>query len=121
MTAELLLELCRGRTSPGDALDGWGSDGPVFRITWLHVTYLATLRFGLPGVDTEAELPTVGEFVVYDRVLYGDWTVHSIDELARCPDLKSRITPFEREKATESDRPVQINNSSEGELPCQTC
>ena len=41
---KVAIELLNGRKSPAEVLNAWGTQGPVFLIDYVHVTYLANIR-----------------------------------------------------------------------------
>jgi hypothetical protein len=83
---DLALHLYHGRTSPEQVMDGWGTDGPTYRVqrivadrdgvTLVHMDGHAEL---LPYVDEAKDL------LLVDGVYYGDWSA--------CRDERSKDTP----------------------------
>ena len=102
---EIALELFHGRTSPDEDLNDWGSQGPVFLVSWVHVTYTTVIRVGLAD-DDEGELAYVEDLIYYDGVYYGDWSVIPAAEIKRDTALGSRVRAFESTKALPPPRPV---------------
>jgi hypothetical protein len=103
MAARLALELFHGRRTPGEALDDWGSQGPVFLVEWVHMTYCSSIRFGLEGPACEGELEFVNDLVYYGGVYYGDWTVYDLAELKQAEGLAARVESYDSTKAIVPD------------------
>lgn len=91
---KVALQLFHGRTSPDEDLDTWGSQGPVFLVDYVHVTYAGDLKLGLPEPAGGGDLHYVGDLVFYDGICYGDWSVFPAARLKRSPEHKSRLAPF---------------------------
>ena len=111
ISEQIALELFHGRTSPDEDLNDWGSQGPVFFVSWVHVTYTTVIRVGLPG-DDEGELAYVEDLIYYDGVYYGDWSVIPGAEVRRDAALAPRVCEFESTKALPPPRPVDNATSS---------
>lgn len=73
----LYLHLFHGRPKPGIDMDSWGIDGPVLLIYGIHVTYNYHIRVATDPLDPDAwyDVQTADNCLVYDDVLYGDWSV----------------------------------------------
>jgi hypothetical protein len=79
----MILRLLHGRKHPSEELDDWGPDGPSLHVEWLHITYMCTIRIGLPGISEEFWLDDwkpgvqdgtiVEDLFYYDGMFYGDW------------------------------------------------
>lgn len=96
----IALELLHGRPDPDEHLTSWGTDGPVFLVRWVHVSYLLDLRLGLDDETVEGVLPVVGaSLVYYDGVYYGDWNVLPATDVLRYSDYAARVVPFDPGKA----------------------
>lgn len=107
---KLAVELFHGRESPRQRITGWGSQGPVFVVEWIAVTYLSELRLGLDD-DGEGALKFIADLVYYDGIFYGDWSVISASLLASDPELSARVRPFEPERAVP---PIDNHRPQEG-------
>lgn len=93
------LGLFHGRRSPEEQLNDWGETGPVFQVTYVHVTYGCSPQLGLDGPDGEGEIPYVSDLLHYNGMYYGDWSVFPVDLLSTDPSLAARLTHFEQDKA----------------------
>ena len=96
---KVALELFHGRTSPDQDLDSWGSQGPVFLVDYVHVTYLCDIKLGLPEPAGDGDLTFVEDLVFYDGMYYGDWSVFPAELAASSPELAARIIAFDPTKA----------------------
>lgn len=94
----LVIHLFHGRTAPDQRLRGWGSDGPGFLVSCVHVTYCRDIKLDL-GSETDGELLFVEDFVYYDGRLYGDWMVEPASVLLQDPGLLARVEAFDPRKA----------------------
>src|SRR5437870_1469940 len=94
------LELFHGRTDPTAAMDNWGSQGPVFLVRYVHNTYHADLKLGIPEPAGDGDLKIEDGLVYYDGIYYGDWSVFPASLIEREPALKSRLRVFDKTKAT---------------------
>jgi hypothetical protein len=94
MAAKLALELFHGREHPDTPVQNWGSQGPVFLVEWVHVTYCWDIRIGLDVPDGEGSLETVNDLIYYDG-----WTVHDMAELERAEGLGARVEIYDSAKA----------------------
>ena len=97
------LELFHGRTDPEAAMDGWGMQGPVFIVEFVHTTYAKAgdVKLGdAHDIGPMRELRVVGDCLYYDGVYYGDWSVFHATLIEREPELKNRLKEFDRSKAT---------------------
>ena len=94
------LKLFHGRASPEEKLDGWGEEGPIFGpYAFFHTVYGSEITFDAEQAHT---LPIIDDFVFYDEVFYGDWSVY--DGPVDAAD-ESRLTQFEAGR-TQRPRPV---------------
>jgi len=67
------LKLFHGQSDPGQQLDGWGVDGPIFGpFPYFHVTYGMEIKFDEVACHV---LCMVGGFVFYGGMYYGDWSI----------------------------------------------
>jgi hypothetical protein len=95
----LYLGLFHGRDTPGQAMHGWGFDGPAIGpLRYFHTTYACSvhLEFVSPtdaqlftGThDTLMDLDINDDLLCFDGKLYGDWTVYMVtpEECFRPPD-----------------------------------
>lgn len=96
--AHLILQLFHGRRSPDERLENWGSDGPVFLVRRVHVTFGCEIRLEFAD-DMDGELLFVDGLVYYDGRFYGDWVVQPVSELVGDARLVSRLATFEARKA----------------------
>jgi hypothetical protein len=100
---KVALELFHGRRDPSENLDAWGSQGPVFLVDYVHVTYLCDIKLGIPEPAGDGDLHFVEDLVYYDGVYYGDWSVFSpviLDD-----EQKARVADYDAAKAARSNRP----------------
>jgi len=68
------LKLFHGRESPDAKIDGWGEEGPIFGpFPYFHTTYGREIVFHQEEAWT---LPIIEDFVFYDGMYYGDWSVY---------------------------------------------
>lgn len=94
------LKLFHGRASPDEKLDGWGEEGPIFGpYPFFHTVYGSEITFDAEQAHT---LPIIDDFVFYDDVFYGDWSVY--DGPVDAAD-ESRLTEFKAGR-TQLPRPV---------------
>ena len=91
------IELFHGRTDPEEELEDWGSPGPIFGpLQFVHTTYACDIKFTYADESQRnGWLNVTEDFVYYDGVYYGDWSVFT--ELS--DDLKERLVDFEQSKA----------------------
>ena len=99
MSAKVAIELFHGRISPDQHLDAWGSQGPVFLVDYVHVTYLCDLKLGIPEPAGDGDLRFVEDLVFYDEIFYGDWSVFPAELAESSAELSARIAPFDPSKA----------------------
>ncbi|PKP99097.1 MAG: hypothetical protein CVT74_08935 [Alphaproteobacteria bacterium HGW-Alphaproteobacteria-13] len=96
----LYLHLYHGRKDPDEDLEDWGSDGPVIGpLAYVHTTYMCDIKFAaapdvmdrffpavmadwrerglsnVAGPQCDWRLTIFNDYVEYDGVYYGDWTV----------------------------------------------
>lgn len=100
MSAQVGIELFHGRTSPDEQLHGWGTQGPVFLVGYVHVTYLTDIKLGVELPAGDGDLHFVEDLVFYDGCYYGDWSVFPASLIDQEPELKSRLTAYDAKKAT---------------------
>ncbi len=74
----LTIKLYHGRKDPDEDMNDWGTDGPLLKIRGFHVTYLSTYRVKLADDDWHF-LKFTNDLLVYDGVLYGDFTISDND------------------------------------------
>lgn len=99
---KVAIELFHGRKSPDEQLDDWGTQGPVFLVDYVHVTYLCDIKLGIPEPNGDGDLRFVEDLVYYDGAYYGDWSVFSPAILDA--EQKARITEFVHSKAEPPER-----------------
>ena len=102
MSAQVAIELFHGRKSPDEQLEAWGTQGPVFLVDYVHVTYLSDIKLGIPEPAGDGDLRFVGDLVFYDGIYYGDWSVFSpaiLDD-----EQKARVIEFDHFKAEPPER-----------------
>ena len=102
---KVALQLFHGRRTPDEPLDGWGSQGPVFLVDYVHVTYWWDLKLGIDQPTGDGDLRRVGDLVFYDGVFYGDWSVFPASLAETEENLRRRIVPFDHVKATVPESP----------------
>ena len=92
----LYIRLFHGRVDPGQDMNDWGSDGPVFGpYEFVHVTYAFHVKLGKQD-DHCDELFGFEDMIYYDGVYYGDWSVFDERTLN---GSKYQITVFKQSKA----------------------
>jgi hypothetical protein len=96
---KVAIELFHGRTSPDEHLDTWGRQGPVFIVSYVHVTYLCDIKLGIPEPAGDGDLHFVSDLVYYDGIYYGDWSVFPVDLLKRDRELAGRVQAYVASKA----------------------
>jgi len=96
---KVAIELFHGRRAPDEKLDGWGSQGPVFIVDYVHVTYLCDIKLGISEPAGDGDLHFVEDLVFYDGVYYGDWSVFPVGLIDRDPELAARVQDFVHRKA----------------------
>lgn len=94
MSAQVALELFHGRSHPEQHLEDWGSQGPVFIVDYVHVTYLCEIKLGIPEPAGDGDLHFVQDLVYYDGAYYGDWSVFPAELAKSEVSLAARIAPF---------------------------
>ena len=99
-TARVGLELFHGRRHPHEKLEDWGSQGPVFLVDYVHVTYLWDIKLGIREPAGDGDLERVEDLIYYDGIYYGDWSVFPAALLEKDAELKARLTTYRAEKAT---------------------
>ena len=105
MSTKVALELFHGRARPDQDLDAWGTQGPVFLVDYVHVTYLCDIKLGIDHPNGDGDLRFIEDLVYYDGVYYGDWSVFSLEIMD--DELRSRIQEFDHSKAEPPERKVQ--------------
>lgn len=94
----LYIKLFHGRKDPGQDMDDWGSDGPIFGpYCFIHTVYASRLYMGRHRCQSH-ELEMHDDMIGYDGVYYGDWSVFTADIFKN--EDPSRLQPFEPAKAT---------------------
>ena len=98
------LLLMHGRTTPDEQLSDWGIHGPVFKVAWVHLTYLRTVRIGIGSQyhATIHEFEVFEDLIYYDGVYYGDMEVLHLNVLSNTVDewkATGRLQKFDDEKA----------------------
>ena len=90
------VRLFHGRTDPGQSMDDWGTDGPVFGpYEFAHTTYGTHLKLGKPDSDCD-ELFAYEDLLYYEGAYYGDWSVFTNETLDK---TGFTVSPFEQSKA----------------------
>ena len=90
------LKLWHGHRHPDEQLDGWGEDGPTFGpFPFFHMTYGCDIKFGEDGCC----LNLVEEFVYYDGMYYGDWSVTDGACVRESKEYRRRIKQVEAWRA----------------------
>ncbi|MBM4103152.1 MAG: hypothetical protein FJ263_03755 [Planctomycetes bacterium] len=90
------IRLFHGRTDPGQDMDDWGSDGPVFGpYLFSHTTYGWDIKLGKSNGNCD-ELYVHEDMVYYDGVYYGDWSIFNATILEKS---KLKTTIFAPNKA----------------------
>ena len=95
---KVAIELFHGREDPSEHLETWGSQGPVFLVDYVHVTYAGNLKLGIPEPAGDGDLRYVEDLLFYDGRYYGDWSVFAPERLDA--EQRSRITEFDHTKST---------------------
>ena len=99
MSANVAIQLFHGRSSPDEDLEDWGSQGPVFLVHYVHVTYRYDIKLGIDEPAGDGDLHFVDDLVYYDGCFYGDWSVFPAALLEEEPELKNRLTTYDPRKA----------------------
>ena len=99
---QVALQLFHGRTSPTEQMERWGTQGPVFLVDYVHVTYRSDIKLGIPEPAGDGDLKIVDDLVYYDGDYYGDWSVFPAALLNEEPELRARLTTFDPKKARHS-------------------
>ena len=99
MSTKVALELFHGRARPDQDLDAWGTQGPVFLVDYVHVTYLCDIKLGIPEPAGDGDLHFDDDLVFYDGAYYGDWSVFPAELAESDHSLSTRIATFEPAKA----------------------
>jgi len=99
LSRQVALELFHGRSRPDQSLDDWGSQGPVFLVDYVHVTYLSEIKLGIAEPAGDGDLHFVGDLVYYDGSYYGDWSVFPAELATQEASLAIRIAPFNPDRA----------------------
>jgi hypothetical protein len=76
----LYLGMFHGRRATDEALDDWGSQGPILGpLQWCHSTYgnwrLNWIREADDHPDADLELTFIDNLLAFNGVYYGDWTL----------------------------------------------
>jgi hypothetical protein len=90
-TAGMYLKLTHGRTTSGEEMNDWGSDGPwIGPLHWFHCTYLADIGIGftsgeeLVAMSANELIPSpiflIDDMIYLDGVYYGDWELQQIPD-----------------------------------------
>jgi hypothetical protein len=94
----LYIRLFHGRTDPNQAMDDWGTDGPVFGpYEFIHTTYAFHLKLGWPDDYCDELFVHAEDLVFYDGVYYGDWSVFGQEALKQG---SFQVTEFDSAKAS---------------------
>lgn len=97
--AKVAIELFHGRRSPDERLENWGSQGPVFLVDYVHVTYLCDIKLGVPEPAGDGDLHFIEDLVFYDGVYYGDWSVFPVSLIKRDAEIAGRVVEYDAAKA----------------------
>jgi hypothetical protein len=85
----LYIRLFHGRTDPQQAMNEWGTDGPVFGpYSYVHTTYSSLVRLGRDNEKCDELYVIERDLLFYDRVYYGDWSVFT-DEIFKNSKYKA--------------------------------
>ncbi len=94
----LYIRLFHGRTDPGQQMDDWGTDGPIFGpYNFVHTTYRSLINLGKPDTDCDMLYVHESDMVYYDGVYYGDWSVFDCEAVS--DKSRFQISVFEQDKA----------------------
>lgn len=102
LASKVGLVLFHGREAPEGEMERMGSPGPVFLVDYVHTTYHADIKLGIPEPAGDGELTIVEDVVYYDGLYYGDWSVFPATLIDREPGLRDRVVPFDPQKARRS-------------------
>lgn len=104
MSDEIYIELFHGRKSAGEDMEDWGEPGPVIGpFRYAHTTYASVIHIRIGDEDFALEF--IDDCVVYDGMLYGDFSIIG-STLANCDELRGRREDIEvtREKLRVADQ-----------------
>ncbi len=87
----MYLKLLHGRKNPDEELQDWGADGPwIGPLVWFHCTYFTEIGLAFSDkesisylhehVDYPAPMHVHQNYIYYDGLYYGDWTLYAIAE-----------------------------------------
>lgn len=93
------LQLFHGRKDLAEGMDDWGTPGPIFLVDYVHTTYKADIKLGIPEPAGDGDLHIVEDCVYYDGVFYGDWSVCSVSVVNESYELRMRLAEFNPSKA----------------------
>jgi hypothetical protein len=123
---QVALQLFHGQRSPDEDMDNWGTQGPVFLVDYVHVTYRCDIKLGIPEPAGDGDLRFVDDLVFYDGVYYGDWSVFRSQILEG--DQLARVVEYDASKATPPDGPDECSCCRHyrgtfecGGVDCQRC
>lgn len=73
--SQVYIHLFHGRKNITEQMEDWGESGPIFGpFDYIHTTYGSDIKLGELGV-----LSVVDDVVFYNGMLYGDWSVCTLD------------------------------------------
>ncbi len=96
---QVALQLFHGRKDPAEDLDNWGSQGPVFLVDYVHVTYRCDIKLGIAAPAGDGDLRFHEDLVFYDGTYYGDWSVFPAALIRADDALARRVETYDKHKA----------------------
>jgi len=93
----IYLHFFHGRKNPQQEMQDRGEPGPIFGpYEYAHTTYASDIKLGPTEKDSH-DLTIKNGLVYYDGMFYGDWSIHSKDQLSE--EEKFFLSAFEAGKA----------------------
>lgn len=96
---QIAIQLFHGRRSPSEEIDNWGTQGPVFLVDYVHVTYRSDIKLGIPQPAGDGDLRFHEDLVFYDEIYYGDWSVFPAALIQADEALAHRVETYDKHKA----------------------
>jgi hypothetical protein len=96
---QVAIQLFHGRKDPAEDLETWGSQGPVFLVEHVHVTYRCDIKLGIPEPAGDGDLRFHEDLVFYDGTYYGDWSVFPPSLVESDGALARRVQTYDKHKA----------------------
>jgi hypothetical protein len=105
---ELFIRLFHGRKDPGQDMEDWGFEGPIFG-PYIGICGVYCNWINLTKADGRLDMLRIHEdLVFYDGCYYGDWCILTD------PPTHDKPTPFLNRKADFPD-PAKPNNQNKSQ------